>query len=418
MSTTYEVKLTTPTYGGDSLGRLPDGRAVFVPYTQPGELVRVRLSEEKKNFARGALLEVLEASPERTQPRCSHFNPQRGDRLGCGGCHYQHIPYEVQLRMKEAILKDQLERIGKLEDPQVASAVPSSQPWNYRNHVQFHLSPTGELGFQAPRSQEMVPIRECHLPKEVINDLWPRLDIESVPGLDRLGIRSGSGDDLMLVLESSDPEPVSLSLDLPISVVHLGPGGHLVLAGDDHIVIEVEGAPFRVSPGSFFQVNTAAAAEMVGHLLDKLPLTGETTLVEAYCGVGLFSAFLAPHVGRLVGIEAFPSACEDFVLNLDEFDNVELYESPVEKALPALDLKPDIILVDPPRSGLDRRVVDGILALAPRHLAYVSCDPSTLARDAKRLAAGGYESVQVTPFDLFPQTYHIESVSFWVKDRE
>jgi 23S rRNA (uracil1939-C5)-methyltransferase len=418
MSMTYDVKLTTSTYGGDTLGRLPDGRAVFVPYTLPGEVVRVRLTEEKKNFARGTLLEVLQSSPERIQSRCPHFNPQAKDQPGCGGCHYQHVPYEAQLRMKGAILKDQLERIGKFKDPKVERTISSPQPWNYRNHVQFHLSPAGKLGFQAPRAQEVVPIHECHLPEEAINALWPLLDIESVPGLDRLGIRSGSDDDLMLVLESSDPEPVSLSLDLPISVVHLGPGGYLVLAGDDHIVIEVKERPFRVSPGSFFQVNTAVAAEMVQHLLDKLPLTVETNLVDAYCGVGLFSAFLAPHVGRVVGIETSSSTCEDFVINLDEFDNVELYEAPVEEVLPNFDFKPDIILVDPPRSGLDRRVVDGILALAPQHLVYVSCDPSTLARDAKRLSTGGYELVQVTPCDLFPQTYHIESISFWARIRK
>jgi 23S rRNA (uracil1939-C5)-methyltransferase len=155
------------------------------------------------------------------------------------------------------------------------------------------------------------------------------------------------------------------------------------------------------------------AAALVEHLLAHLDLALGQTVLDVYCGVGLFSAFLAPHIGRLVGIESSPAAAEDFVSNLDEFDNVELYEAAAEEALPQLSLQPEIILVDPPRAGLDRRALDAILAMNAPSLAYVSCDPATLARDAKRLAAGGYRLDQITPFDFFPQTYHIESVSFW-----
>ncbi|MEA3350481.1 MAG: hypothetical protein U9Q82_07670, partial [Chloroflexota bacterium] len=263
------------------------------------------------------------------------------------------------------------------------------------------------------RSQGIIPIDECHLPAAAINTLWPQLDINSIPGLDRVGVRVGADADLIVVLESSDPQPVSLDIDIPISVVHLGPGGRLVLAGDDHVVIAVDEQLFRVSAAAFFQVNIPMTEKMISHLLDYLLLTEETTIIDAYCGVGLFSAFLAPHVGRLVGIESSSAACADFVINLDKFDNVELYEAPAEAALPKLDMHPEIIVVDPPRSGLDRHALDGILALEPDTLAYVSCDPATLSRDAKRLTRGGYQLQQITPFDLFPQTYHIESISFW-----
>jgi len=388
------------------LGRLSDGSAVFVPYALPGEKVRVRLVEEKPRYARAELIEVLKPSPQRIQPRCPHYQV-------CGGSHYQHIPYEEQTRVKAEILRDQLVRIGKLEDPPVQNTVASPSPWNYRNHVQFHLTSEGQLGFIAARDDQVIPIKECHLPETLINETWPQLDIEAIPGLDRLALRQGVNADLMVVLESSDPQPVSLEVDLPISVVHLGPGGALVLAGDDHIVIEVLGRPFRVSAGSFFQVNTAMAEQMIAHLLDNLPMNSVSTLVDAYCGVGLFSAFLAPHVERLIGIEASPNACDDFVVNLDEFDHVELYEAPVEEALPELDIHPEVIVVDPPRSGLARPTLDRILSLRPQTLAYISCDPATLARDARRLTAGGYLLKHITPFDLFPQTYHIESISFW-----
>jgi 23S rRNA (uracil1939-C5)-methyltransferase len=162
------------------------------------------------------------------------------------------------------------------------------------------------------------------------------------------------------------------------------------------------------------------AGVMVEHVLDRIqkyqPLDQRTLVLDIYCGVGLFSAFLAPSVGRLIGIESSPSACEDFVTNLDEFDNVELYEAPAEEVLPRLEVTPDIILVDPPRSGISRGAMDSLLNLAPPLLVYVSCDPATLARDTRGLVESGYHLAQTTPFDLFPQTYHIESISFWIKD--
>ncbi len=189
----------------------------------------------------------------------------------------------------------------------------------------------------------------------------------------------------------------------------------VVMAGDDHLVMAVNDRLFRVSAASFFQVNTELAGKMVAHLLEHIPVSPSTILLDVFCGVGLFSAFLAPFVGRLIGIEASPSACEDFSFNLDEFDNVELYEAPAEDVLPALDVKPEVVILDPPRAGLEKRAFDALLALKPAMIAYVSCDPSTLARDAARLIAGGYRLDQVTPFDLFPQTYHIESISIFEK---
>jgi 23S rRNA (uracil1939-C5)-methyltransferase len=217
----------------------------------------------------------------------------------------------------------------------------------------------------------------------------------------------------MLVLESDSPEAPELEIEAEISVAHVFEENTMIIAGSDHISIPVFGRDFHVSAASFFQVNTAMAEKMVEHLLTFLPISRSTTLLDVYCGVGLFSAFLAPKCEHLIGIESSPSACDDFAFNLDEFDHVELYEGLAEDVIPYLEAKPDIVLVDPPRAGLEKRVVDGILNLNPQVVAYVSCDPSTLARDAKRLIDGGYKIKQVTPFDVFPQTYHIESVSFF-----
>jgi len=404
-----EILLTTLTYGGDAMGRLEDGRAVFVPFGLPGERVRSRLTEEKRGFARGELMEILDASPQRIIPRCKHFGV-------CGGCHYQNLPYEEQLKAKKEILRDQLTRIGRIENPPVQEIIASPNPWNYRNHVQFHLTEEGKLGYVGAGTsfaQGIIPITECHLPEESIDSFWPQLEFEPDTTIERVSLRTGKDDDLMLILESDSPETPELEIEAEISVAHVFEENVVVIAGNDHMVIPVLGRGFRVSAASFFQVNTAPAEKMVQHLVDCLAVSSSTTLLDVYCGVGLFSAFLATNCGRVIGIESSPSACEDFSFNLNEFDRVELYEGLAEEVIPYLKAKPDIVLVDPPRAGLDKQVVDGILKLRPQIIAYVSCDPSTLARDSKRLMEGGYKLKQITPFDLFPQTYHIESISIF-----
>jgi 23S rRNA (uracil1939-C5)-methyltransferase len=406
----YEITLSTFTYGGDAMGRLEDGRAVFVPFGLPGEKVRVRLMQEKKNFARGEIVQFLYELPDRIDAKCKHFGE-------CGGCHYQNLPYENQLQAKTDILLDQLKRIGKIENPPVQKMVACPEPWNYRNHIQFSLTGEGKLGFQRSNSNRVIPISECHLPEPSINTLWPQLEFESETNVERVSLRTGVDDDLMLMLESETPETPGLEIEAGISVTHVYEGNTVIVAGSDHILMNVLDRDFKVSAASFFQVNTVMAGMMVEHLLTRLPITRSTTLIDVYCGVGLFSAFLAPKCGRVIGIELSESSCEDFTVNLDEFDNVELYEGNAEDVIPYLEARPDIVLADPPRSGLDKIVVDGILKLSPSFIAYVSCDPSTLARDAARLINGGYNLKEVTPFDLFPQTYHIESISIFERER-
>ncbi len=406
---THELTLTTLTYGGDAMGRLDDGRAIFVPFGLPGERVRVRLVEAKRGFARGEIIEIVQASPERVAARCRHFGE-------CGGCHYQNLPYEKQLTSKTEILIDQLKRIGKIENPPVQPMVACPNPWNYRNHLRFSLNREGKLGFQAPSSNKVIAITECHLPESSINNFWHQLEFEPEAHTERVSLRAGNDGGIMLVLESDSPEQPELEIEAGISVAHLYEENTVVIAGNDHIIIRVLDREFKVSAASFFQVNTIMAEKMVNHLLTCLPVSLSNTLLDIYCGVGLFSAFFAPKCGRVIGIESSKSACEDFVVNLDQFDNVELYEGFAEEVLPSLIgqiANLSYALVDPPRAGLEKQVVDGILKLNPQMIAYVSCDPSTLARDAARLINGGYKLRDVTPFDLFPQTYHIESISLF-----
>ncbi len=407
MSEIYQVRLTQCAYGGEVFGRLPDGRAVFVPFALPDEVVQIRLIEEKPGYARGELLEVVTPSPQRISPRCVHFGR-------CGGCHYQHMPYEMQLQTKAAILGEQLERIGKLKDAPLHPTVASPLPYYYRNHIQFDLTAEGKLGYHAASTDQVFAIQECHLPQPPLDQIWQMIDVEPIPGLQGVHLRVGMNEEVMLILVCDDPQLPQFQVEgIPLSAVHLSPVGRQVLAGSEYLFMEVLGRIFRLSADSFFQVNTPMAAAMVEHVLHLLELDPADTLLDVYAGVGLFSAFLAPKVGRLIAIEASESACDDFAFNLDEFDNVELYQATAEETLPVLDVHPKVILVDPPRGGLSRKARQGILRLKPQQLVYVSCDPATLARDARYLVEGGYRPHQFTPFDLFPQTYHIESISLW-----
>jgi 23S rRNA (uracil1939-C5)-methyltransferase len=409
MVDTYNVRIDRLVYGGDGFGRLPDGKAVFVPFSLPGETVRLKLIEEKTRYVKAKIVEILESSNKRISARCSHFSQ-------CGGCHYQHLNYADQLNAKKDILQEQLERIGGFGDIPPIEIIATPMPWNYRNHVQFHVTRDGKLGFQQAHSNQTFPIRECHLPEALINQLWPQIEIEPIPGLERISIRLGMDEDLLLILESLNDQGLDFSIENPaVSVVQTSPSGSLVLAGNNHLFMKVLEKLFRVSSGSFFQVNSFQANEMVKHLLANVRLDESMTVVDVYCGVGLFSAFLASKVKQLVGIEQSPEACEDFTYNLDEFERVSLYEAPADDVLSSINFNPDLIVMDPPREGMGVQTVAGIVSQGASNLVYISCDPATLARDAKRLALSGYKLMKIALFDLFPQTFHIETISYWEK---
>ncbi len=317
------------------------------------------------------------------------------------------------IERKAEIVAEQLQRIGGFEDPLVEATVPSPEPWNYRNHMQFHLTSEGRLGFVAADGAEVFSIRECHLPEKALDDLWPRLDLAAVPGLTRIALRAGMEGDLLVALHGEGAPEVEVHLDLPASVVWLGPGGMAVLGGEGFVVSEVLGRSFRISAGSFFQVNTALAGELSKRAMQALEVQAGEVIYDLYAGVGLFSAGMLERGARVIGVEESRWACDDYEVNLHSFDNVTLYQATVEQALAAIEEPPNAALVDPPRSGLSREALDGLVEAAPERLVYVSCDPATMARDGKRLAAAGYALESVTPIDLFPQTYHIETLSRW-----
>ncbi len=428
-----ELTLTTLSHAAEGIGRHA-GRAIFVPFALPGETVRVEIVEEKKNFARAQLVEILTPSPERVAPRCPHHfsletplspvfdggdaspEAQRsgegpGVRGACGGCHLQHLTYPAQLKFKQQTVVEQLTRIGSFADPPVRPTLPSPAPFNYRNHVQFSLTLDGQLGFRAANSRRIVPVRECHLLHPALVELFPRIQIETTPDLERLTLRAGAEDEALVIFESEGDAP-EIEIDLPVSAALLRPDGTtLTLAGGDYLVETVRGRAFKISAGSFFQVNTPVAEQIIEMVLNGLALRGGETVLDLYCGVGLFTAFISPLAARVIGVEAYAPAVGDAAENLNEFDNVEIYEALAEDVLPSLGIAFDAVVLDPPRSGVAPEVVEALAASSASRIIYVSCDPATLARDAKRLAAGGYALDWVQPLDMFPQTYHVECVA-------
>jgi 23S rRNA (uracil1939-C5)-methyltransferase len=408
MTQTIELDMTSMAYGPAAVGR-HEGWAVFVPLAAPGDRVRAEIVEERRSFYRARLEAVLRASPDRAEPPCPHFGV-------CGGCQWQHLSYAAQLRWKHAVVAEQLARIGGFADPPVRETLPSPAPLGYRNQAQFAISPEGQLGYFALQSNDVIPIHECPILQPGLAELFGELDLESTPGLARVALRAGADDDAMVILEMEGEETPEVELESPVSVAALWPDGSaLALAGADALTERVGGRAFRVSPGSFFQVNSGMTETLVRLVMERLqPRPGDRVL-DLYCGVGLFTAFLASQAGHVVGVESYASAVRDAEINLDEFDNVELYEAPVEAVLPHLTGPFEAAVLDPPRTGCAQAALNALATLGPQRIVYVSCDPPTLARDGRRLAARGYRLEEVQPLDMFPQTYHIETVSVWAK---
>jgi 23S rRNA (uracil1939-C5)-methyltransferase len=405
------LELTAMAHGGAALGR-HDKRVIFVPYALPGETVRAEIIEDKGSHAFARLVEILAPSTERVAPPCPYFGPSK-----CGGCQWQFASYQEQLRIKANIVRDQLARIGGLADPPVQPTIPDGSGWAFRNHAQFHPAPTGGLGFRTAASHDVIAIDECLVLHPVLSELYNLLDID-LEGLTRLSLRAGTATgDRMLVFETVDDMPPALEIDLPVScVLLLSDGIPANLIGKNSITEVVLDQAYRISAPSFFQVNTLMAAELVRLTLEYLDLKGVETVLDAYCGVGLFTVPLAKRAGLVLGIEQAPTAVDDLLENTSELDNVEIVEGSVEEALPDLDLPLDAAVLDPPRAGVDRYALDALVELNPKRIVYCSCDPATLARDTKRLGRKGYRLNEVQPVDMFPQTYHIESVALYTPD--
>ncbi|MCK6577095.1 MAG: class I SAM-dependent RNA methyltransferase [Anaerolineae bacterium] len=394
MTEQIEVELTGMVYGGYAIGRA-DGRTLFVTGGLPGERVSARITRDQVRYAFAVVEQVIVPSPQRITPRCVHFRAK-----ACGGCQWQHLDYEAQLAYKTEIVGEQFRRIGKFTNAPILPILASPDPWFYRTHVTFQVEPvSGRLGFVAPDDRTLIPIDECHILRPELMEMRQALDSGAgirQPGHRRLRCMVGSdGSERVSVSFRPDEADEDASANMP--------GGSVTFAIKDQT--------FRVGAGSFFQVNLLQAEHLVDLVLEHLRLSGHERVLDLYSGVGLFTAFLAKRAAQVSAIESSPGAVADARVNLARFPKVEVREGLVEVVLPRFSGRFDSAVIDPPRAGMQRKALEALVAKRPRRIAYVSCDPTTLARDARRLVDAGYTLAHVRPLDMFPQTYHIECVA-------
>jgi 23S rRNA (uracil1939-C5)-methyltransferase len=358
--------------GGEGLARL-DGKVVLTPFVLPGETVRAEIDRAKNDLWRGRLIEVLQPSPSRIAPGCPYF--QR-----CGGCQYQHIDYPFQLQQKREILREVLRRVGKIEFAGEIGMI-SGEPWQYRNRVQLHIA-GGQVGYFAQGSRELCPIDHCPIASGKLNEVISKINAPQV---------------------STALELFTNETDVQVNVVDRVPRPALSALASLGVTTPIDYNGFQVSRNSFFQVNR--------FLIDRLVecAIGETKgnwAVDLYAGVGLFSAKLSERFAKVTPVESSSSSFRDLT---DNFPQAAV-QANVEDYLASLDETPDFILADPPRAGLGKQVVKELARIRAPHLTIVSCDPATLARDLHGLLAENYRIEKVTLVDLFPQTFHLETV--------
>jgi 23S rRNA (uracil1939-C5)-methyltransferase len=438
-----EVTITDLSDSGDGVGRFGQ-RVVFVPDTVTGDRVQVRLLRVKPQYANAKLQQILEPSPHRIRPGCIVADK-------CGGCQWQHIDYPYQLEAKRNQVVQALTRIGGFLQPPVDPLPTVSTPLGYRNKATYPLarSQTGQVqaGYYQKGSHHLINLNQCPIQDDRLNPLlaavkqniqergWGIYDETKHRGkLRHLGLRIGrrTGEMLLTLVAKEGnlnglqaqaeawleqfPDLVGVALNLNPDRTNaiFGTETQLV-AGQPYLREEFAGCAFQIRPDTFFQVNTEQTESLLELILDALQLQGTEVLVDAYCGIGTLTLPLAKRVRQAIGLEVQPEAVEQATLNaaLNQLNHVTFQTGTVESLLPTLEAQPDIVLLDPPRKGCDRAVIETLRRMQPDRIIYVSCNPATLARDLKLLCQdGSYQLTRVQPADFFPQTAHVECAAF------
>ncbi|MBM4406141.1 MAG: 23S rRNA (uracil(1939)-C(5))-methyltransferase RlmD [Chloroflexi bacterium] len=382
-----DVQLTIEemAFMGEGLARHGDD-LVYVANTIQGEEVIATLRWKSRRYLEAEVKEILKPSPHRVTPPCRYYGE-------CTGCQWQHIAYPHQLELKAKLVADQLRRVGGFTEAIVRPTIGCEEPWAYRNHARFTVRrESGQLGFVHRSRHRFVRIDHCLIMEAGVNRLLGQLQ-ERCGETTQLSIRYGVKTDSFLIQPTLKSDKVT------------------VPTGQKHYEEEMLGRRFRVASPSFFQVNVRQAERLIGVVREALSLTGRETLVDAYAGVGTFAALLAPSARQVIAIEESSSAVADARLNIEGLANVTLAEGKTEEVMAQMAERPDAVILDPPRTGCHKTTLDSLVRLQPPRVAYVSCDPESLARDLKVLCASGYELIEVQPVDMFPHTYHIEAVA-------
>lgn len=433
-----QVKIEKLVYGGDGLAH--DGEStLFVPFVVPGEEVEIETTERKKKLVRGRVAQLLKIAPDRVEPQCPHFGV-------CGGCDYQHISYEAQLAYKEQILRETLRRIGRI-DWTGPIAIHRSPPWEYRNRAQWKIrshkassssqnANTASIGYVKARSSEICPVHTCLIISPLLLSTFQALrnafSTAALPDTIREieAFADAADNELLLNVTCSSfpraPEPLLQKIQQIVPsaksiLLQDVTGNRMSLLGPGFLNYEVLQKRFRVGHLSFFQVNRFLVEEMATTVCN---LAGHGELAfDLYAGVGLFAAFLSDNFTDTVAIEANAASARDLEsIAAAGRQSITVHNKPAGFFLADWNRRrsaraPDLIVVDPPRAGLETEAIQHIMTAAPRKLLYVSCDPSTLARDLAKLLSSAYTLRELHLFDMFPQTYHIESVAFLERTR-
>ncbi len=437
----YEIDVRDLTDKGEGIGRI-EGLTVFVNGAVPGDRVLIKVTTLKKNYALGEMVEMINPSELRVQPPCEYFG-------NCGGCQIQNIAYKDQLRIKKQVVVDALERIGNLKGVQVEETLGMENPYRFRNKSSFPLNSKGEMGFYKKRSHEIVPINTCLIQGEIVDKImnfiqeWIKrekistYDEKRHKGLLRhIVIReSKENGEVMIIfvtnskkkesvierftleLKKSFPEVVSIYQNINRNKGNRIMGfENLHLSGKEQIIDHIGNQAFKISPNSFFQVNNTQANKLYEKALEYADLKGEEIVFDLYCGIGSITSRLALKAKKVYGIEVVGDAIDNAEENkaLNNIDNIEYilgYSEDETEELIQRGIIPDVIVVDPPRKGLETKLIDKIIDVKPNRIVYVSCKPSTMARDVAIFTQHGYTLEKVQPVDMFPHSMHVETVA-------
>ncbi|WP_349404052.1 23S rRNA (uracil(1939)-C(5))-methyltransferase RlmD [Clostridium perfringens] len=447
----YIFDIISQGYEGEGIAKIDNKYPIFIERALKGEKVKVRIVKVNKNFAYGKLMEVLEPSEERVNPPCAIYKR-------CGGCKLQHASYKAQLDFKWDRVKDCVSKIGKLDPTIVKYPLGMENPWRYRNKVQLPIGLiNGEvkIGFFAPRSHDIIDMESCLIQDE-IGDKVVKLTREwiekfnirpyNVDGeYDEKGIvrhimirRGFTTNEVMVVLVTNGENLPHKEEFVDLMVKNI-PGIKSVIQninskktnvilglesktlwGEDTISDYIGDFRFNISPLSFFQVNPIQTEVLYGKALEYANLTGNEEVFDAYCGTGTITLFLSQKAKKVYGVEIIPQAIDNAWINAKEnkVENVEFFVGESEVVIPDLinkGVKADVVVVDPPRKGCDKKLLDAITNIDAKKIVYVSCDPSTLGRDLQVLEENGYKTLEVQPVDMFPNTAHIENVALLIK---
>ncbi|MBC2321305.1 23S rRNA (uracil(1939)-C(5))-methyltransferase RlmD [Listeria booriae] len=430
------------THDGNAVAKI-DGYPIFVPQGLPDEIAQIKVLKTNKNYGFGKIIELTKESADRVTPPCLVYSQ-------CGGCQLQHLSYDGQLRMKQKQVAQVMKRIGK-QDVEVLPTLGMENPWNYRNKAQVPVGfVNGRLvaGFYQQRSHQIIDMNTCLIQQEENNEviqtaraIFAKYYVEPYDETTRKGVLrhlmtrfATTTGELMLVivttklnfpnkaeilaeLQQSIPELTSLVQNVNTANTNVIFGEQtVVLAGREYIMDTIHGISFAISARSFYQVNPEQTEILYAEALKLAGLTGEETVIDAYCGIGSISLCLAKEAKHVYGVEIVPQAIEDARANakLNKMDNVTFAVGKAEEVIPdwfKQGIKADVLVVDPPRKGCDDALLQTILKMKPKRVVYVSCNPATLARDMLVLTEGGYEAKMVQPVDMFPQTTHVECVT-------